>query len=371
MKSHQPDYILMFITFALVIYGLVMIASAGFVMSQDNFGESYYYFRHQLFYGVLVGLFFWIIFQKIDYRILKKLAVPGFILTILLLILVFVPGLSYSYGGAERWIKLGSISIQPSEICKLTFILYLALWLEKRGRTLTNFQTGFIPFVFLIGSVGFLLILQPDVSTLGIICLTALAIYFLAGAKLSHIGFLILAGIGALIALIKAAPYRINRLTVFLHPEVDPQGIGYQINQALLAIGSGGILGFGLGHSRQKYNYLPETISDSIFAIISEELGLIGALVLIALFVILALRGFKIAKNAPDNFGKLVAGGITFWIVFQAFMNIMAISGLIPLTGIPLPFISYGGSALVVSFIAMGILLNISKYTEQSFYRRR
>ena len=369
MKTHQPDYLLMFITFALVIYGLVMIASAGIVMSQDNFGESYYYFRHQLFYGVLIGLFFWIIFQKIDYRILKKLAVPGFILTILLLILVFVPGLSYGYGGAERWIKLGSLSIQPSEICKLTFILYLALWLEKRGRTLTNFQTGFIPFVFLIGLVGFLLILQPDVSTLGIICLTALAIYFLAGAKLSHICLLILSGIGALFALIKTAPYRMNRLTVFLHPEVDPQGIGYQINQALLAIGSGGVLGFGLGHSRQKYNYLPETISDSIFAIISEELGLIGALVLIALFVILALRGFKIAKNAPDDFGKLVAGGITFWIVFQAFMNIMAITGLMPLTGIPLPFISYGGSALVVSFIAMGILLNISKYTKETFHR--
>jgi len=369
MKTHQPDYILMFVIFALVIYGLLMLASAGIVMSQDNFGESYYYFRHQLFYGVLVGLFFWIIFQKIDYHLLKKLALPGFILTIILLILIFIPGLGYGYGGADRWIKFGSLSLQPSEVCKLTFILYLALWLEKRGRTLTNFQTGFLPFIFLVGLVGFLLILQPDVSTLGIICLTALAIYFLAGAKLYHIAFLILSGVGILAVLIKTAPYRMQRLTVFLHPEVDPQGIGYQINQALLAIGSGGILGLGLGHSRQKYNYLPESISDSIFAIISEELGLIGTLILISLFIILALRGFRIAKNAPDAFGKLVAGGITFWIISQAFMNIMAISGLIPLTGIPLPFISYGGSALVISLIAMGIVLNISKHTKQSSFR--
>ncbi len=369
MKTHQPDYILMFVTFALVIYGLLMLASAGIVMSQDNFGESYYYFRHQLFYGVLVGLFFWIIFQRIDYHLLKKLALPGFILTIILLILIFIPGLGYGYGGADRWIKFGSLSLQPSEVCKLTFILYLALWLEKRGRTLTNFQTGFLPFIFLVGLVGFLLVIQPDVSTLGIICLTALAIYFLAGAKLYHIAFLILSGVGILAVLIKTAPYRMQRLTVFLHPEVDPQGIGYQINQALLAIGSGGILGLGLGHSRQKYNYLPESISDSIFAIISEELGLIGALILISLFIILALRGFRIAKNAPDAFGKLVAGGITFWIISQAFMNIMAISGLIPLTGIPLPFISYGGSALVISLIAMGIVLNISKHTEQSSFR--
>ena len=359
----------MFVIFALVIYGLLMLASAGIVMSQDNFGESYYYFRHQLFYGVLVGLFFWIIFQKIDYHLLKKLALPGFILTIILLILIFIPGLGYGYGGADRWIKFGSLSLQPSEVCKLTFILYLALWLEKRGRTLTNFQTGFLPFIFLVGLVGFLLILQPDVSTLGIICLTALAIYFLAGAKLYHIAFLILSGVGILAVLIKTAPYRMQRLTVFLHPEVDPQGIGYQINQALLAIGSGGILGLGLGHSRQKYNYLPESISDSIFAIISEELGLIGTLILISLFIILALRGFRIAKNAPDAFGKLVAGGITFWIISQAFMNIMAISGLIPLTGIPLPFISYGGSALVISLIAMGIVLNISKHTKQSSFR--
>jgi cell division protein FtsW len=370
MKPHQPDYILMIVAFALVIFGLVMIASAGIVMSQDNFGVSYYYFRHQLFYGVFTGLLFWIIFQKVDYHILKKLALPGFILTIILLLLVFIPGISYGYGGAERWIKIG-FSIQPSEICKLTFIIYLALWLEKRGRTLTNFQTGLLPFVCLVGLVGILLILQPDVSTLGVICLTALEIYFLAGAKLSHIALLILAGMGGLAVLVKTEEYRMKRITAFLHPEIDPQGISYQIYQALMAIGSGGILGLGLGHSRQKYNYLPEPISDSIFAVLSEELGLIGALVLISLFAVFALRGFRIAKNAPDIFGKLIAGGITFWIISQAFMNIMAISGLIPLTGIPLPFISYGGSALVVSFIGVGILLNISKYTKENVIRKR
>ncbi len=371
IKSHEPDYILMTAIFALVIFGLIAVSSASVPISQEKFGEPYHYFRHQAIFGVFTGLIFWAIVQKIPYWIWKKFVFPALILTFLLLILVFIPGIGYGYGGAERWINLGIFSFQPAELCKLTFILYLAAWLEKKNESVRSFSEGFVPFITVIVFVSVLMILQPDIGTLGLIALVSLIIYFVAGAKLRYIGFLIVMGLAALLALIKIAPYRMNRLTVFLHPDVDPQGIGYQINQALLAIGSGGIFGRGLGYSRQKFLYLPEPIGDSIFAIIGEELGFIGVSVLIVLFLILAIRGFKIAIYAPDVFGKLVAVGVTSWFVFQAFINIAANRGLIPLTGIPLPFISYGGSALVVSLIAAGILLNISKYTRLKKAHRR
>ena len=202
-------------------------------------------------------------------------------------------------------------------------------------------------------------------GTLGVIVVISMAIYFLSGAKLQHLLGMFGLGIAAFFALVKFESYRMDRLLVFLHPELDPRGVGYQINQALLAIGSGGLFGLGLGHSRQKFNYLPEPVGDSIFAVICEEIGLIGAMVLVSLFIIFAMRGLKIAKYAPDTFGKLVAVGITSWIIFQALINITAITGLIPLTGITLPFISYGGTSLVFSLVAVGILLNISKKCER------
>jgi cell division protein FtsW len=213
--------------------------------------------------------------------------------------------------------------------------------------------------------VGFLIIKQPDMGTLGVIVVISMVIYFLSGAKLQHLLGMFGLGVAAFFALVKFESYRMNRLLVFLHPELDPRGVGYQINQALLAIGSGGLFGLGLGHSRQKFNYLPEPVGDSIFAIICEEIGLIGAMALISLFIIFAMRGLKIVKYAPDTFGKLVAIGITSWIIFQALINITAITGLIPLTGITLPFISYGGTSLIFSMVGVGILLNISKKCEK------
>jgi cell division protein FtsW len=218
----------------------------------------------------------------------------------------------------------------------------------------------------IVGIVSFLLIKQPDMGTLGVMILISLSIFFLSGAKLSHLASLGIAGALALFVLIKTESYRMDRLTVFLHPELDPRGIGYQINQALLAIGSGGIFGLGLGHSLQKFNYLPEPVGDSIFAIIGEELGMVGAMFLVILFVFFAIRGLRIAKNAPDRFSKLVACGIVSWIIFQAFINIAAICGLIPLTGIPLPFISYGGTSIIFLMVGVGILLNISKYSAEN-----
>ena len=363
-NNNKPDQILITTVFALLVFGLVMLSSAGVAISQ-RFGDSYYFFKHQLFFGVLPGLLLMYIAQKIDYHFWKKFAFPFFVLNLFFLILVFIPGLGLNFQGASRWIKLGPFSFQPSEMLKLTMILYLAAWLEAKREKGKDLFEGFLPFLAIIGTVGFLIIKQPDMGTLGSIVLISMAVYFMSGARWQHLGAMLGLGTLAFLALVKFESYRMSRLLVFMHPELDPRGIGYQINQALLAIGSGGIFGLGLGHSRQKFNYLPEPVGDSIFAIIAEEIGLIGAAAMIILFVIFAMRGLKIAKSAPDTFGKLVAAGITSWVVFQALMNIAAISGIVPLTGVTLPFISYGGTSLVFLMIGVGILLNISKKCEK------
>jgi cell division protein FtsW len=250
-------------------------------------------------------------------------------------------------------------------MAKLSIIIYLAAWLESRGtHKIKDVFEGLLPFLGIMGLIGFLIIKQPDTGTLGVIVISSFAIFFISGARIQHLASLGAIGTLVLWILVKIEPYRLDRISAFLDPGADPQGIGYQINQALLAVGSGGILGVGLGHSRQKFNYLPEPVGDSIFAVIGEELGLIGAAMLVILFVALAMRGIKIAKNAPDMFGKLLAAGITIWIVMQAFINISANIALVPLTGIPLPFISYGGTSLVFLMAAVGILLNISKHAD-------
>ena len=364
-NNNKPDQILITTIFGLLVFGLVMISSAGIAISQQRFGDPYYFFKHQLFFGVLPGLVLMFIAQRIDYHFWKKFAFPFFVLNLIFLVLVFIPGLGLNFQGASRWIKLGPFSFQPSEMLKLTMILYLAAWLESKKEKGKDLFEGFLPFLAIVGTVGFLIIKQPDMGTLGSIVLISMAVYFMSGAHWKHLGAMLGLGALAFLALVKFESYRMGRLLVFLHPELDPRGIGYQINQALLAIGSGGIFGLGLGHSRQKFNYLPEPVGDSIFAIIAEEIGLIGAAALVVLFVIFAMRGLKIVKNAPDTFGKLVAVGITSWVIFQALMNIAAISGIVPLTGVTLPFISYGGTSLVFLLIGVGILLNISKKCEK------
>tara|TARA_Y100000031_G_C8240399_1_gene395404 strand:+ start:558 stop:1649 length:1092 start_codon:yes stop_codon:yes gene_type:complete len=361
--KHQPDYILISVIFALVIFGLVILSSASVVLSQDLANQSYYFLKHQLLYGVLLGLVGFFIFQKISYKYWHKFSLPLLILSLLSLALVFIPQTGFSHGGAKRWVDLGIFSFQPFEFVKITFILYLSALLSRKGSGREVIKESLIPFLVVIVTIGLLVCFQPNISALIIIFLIASLIYFLAKVKITHL--LVLAGLAlaGFFALIKTAPYRASRLTVFLHPEIDPQGIGYQINQALLAIGSGGLFGLGLGHSIQKWKYLPEVIGDSIFAIVAEELGFIGAGILVALFVLLAWRGLRITRQASDKFGYLLAGGITGWIFFQAVINMAAISRLIPMTGLPLPFVSYGGSAMVVTLIGAGILINISKHT--------
>jgi len=364
VRLHKPDYTLLITVGIIVIYGLVMLASASSVISFEKFGDSNYLLKHQLLYGILIGVVGFLIISKIDYHIWSKFAFIFLAVNILLLLAVFIPGIGYEYGGSKRWIDFGFTLLQPTELLKLTFILYLSTLFAKNIAGIKDMTYGLIPFVVILGSIIFLIMLQPDMGTMIIIAITGLIVYFVAGAAFKHLLWLILGASGLFLVLIKIAPYRAARLTVFLNPALDPQGIGYHINQALLAIGSGGIFGLGLGHSRQKYLYLPEVTGDSIFAVIAEELGLVFALVLIILFLVLMYRGLKVAKAAPDMLGKLIAAGIIAWITLQAFINIAAMVTLIPLTGIPLPFISYGSSALATSLIAIGVLINISKQTK-------
>lgn len=366
-KLHPPNYNLLFILGTIIVFGLVMLSSASAVIAFEKFGDANYYLKHQLIYGVVIGMIAFWIMSRIDYHYWKQYAFPLIMVSIVLLFLVLVPGIGTEFLGAKRWINLGVVLFQPSELVKLTFLLYLAVWLEKRAEEIEDFSYSFLPFLIMIAFLVFMIAgVQKDLGTTIVLAIIAISIYFVAGAPWKHLSWLGIGGISLFFLLIKIAPYRAARLTVFLNPELDPQGIGYHINQSLLAIGSGGFFGLGLGHSRQKFNYLPEPAGDSIFAIISEELGFLFAALLIVLFLALMYQGFKIARNAPDMYGKLMAAGITAWITFQAMVNMAAMLSLIPLTGIPLPFISYGSTSLVTLLTACGILVNISRYARDS-----
>lgn len=368
-NGHHPDLVLVALIGLMLVFGLVMLSSAGSVFGFQRFNDSNFFLKSQL-PAVAIGLVGLLLAYRTEYSLWKKLAVPLLLITIILLLLVFLPGIGSFFLGARRWINLGFTTIQPSEIAKLVFILYLAAWFEKRAGTLRDVHNGLVPFIITVATVGGLILAEPDLGTTIVLILVSLAMYFVAGAPWRHLLSIGSAGIALIMLLIKVAPYRAQRFTVFLNPDLDPQGIGYHINQALLAIGSGGWFGVGLGHSRQKFNYLPEPAGDSIFAVTAEELGFVFVTVFITAWCLLIYRGFQIAHNAPDQFGSLVATGITAWLGFQTFLNIGALSGLLPLTGIPLPLMSHGGTAMIVNLTSLGILLNISRYTVHSPSRR-
>lgn len=360
-SRQRVDYPLLILIVILVVFGFVMLSSASSVISFQQYGNPNTLINKQMISGV-IGIIVCLIMMRIDYHRWKRLSFGLLVVSIGLLILVFLPGIGKTYLGARRWIDIG-IQFQPTEVIKLTFLLYLASWLDQRGTNINSQTYGPIPLVVILTLISILIIAQPDLGTLTVIALIAVITYFVAGAPWRHFAWIGILGTSLLLLIIKIAPYRAARFTVFLNPQIDPQGIGYHINQSLLAIGTGGLFGLGLGHSRQKFNYLPETHGDSIFAIMAEELGFIFVTLFIIGFIILMVRGFRIARQAPDSFGRMLAAGITSWFTFQAFINIGALSGLMPLTGIPLPLISYGGSALIISLAAAGILLNISKQT--------
>lgn len=359
MKNHKPDKGLIFAIFALLISGLIILFSASAIISQENWGNSYHYFLHQLIYGVATGLVLFYFCQKIDYRFWKKISFFILLVALIFSVLVFVPKLGVARGGAQRWLDIG-ISFQPSEILKLAIIIYLAAFFSNKEKRKIN---TLVPFLTIMGIAGVIVALQSDVGTLSLIIIVGSIIYFLSGAKLYQIITIVFIYLAGFFALIKFFPHRMERFTTFLNPSIDPQGISYQINQALLAIGSGGLFGRGLGRSQQKFNFLPEPMGDSIFAIACEEIGFVFILLLISLYLFLAFKCFKIAKETSDDFGKLLTLGIISWIVVQAAINITAITGLIPLTGVPLPFVSYGGTALMSILAGAGILVNISKNT--------
>ena len=373
-KNTNPiDYRLLVLVGVLVLIGFVVLVSAsGPLGYAKQGGDSFYYAKHQLIFGLVPGLFALYALSRIPYGLWKKWSWHMLLISLLLLVAVFIPGLSSGFGTSHSWINVfGLFSVQPAEIVKLTFLFYLAAWLEKRGTfEVKNFRSGFLPFVSVLLVISLLIVAQPDVGTLSIIAAMAVSVYFAAGASLAHIGILLLGGLAAFGLLIAVAPYRAARFTTFLYPELDPQGVGYHINQALLAIGSGGFFGLGYGHSRQKFEYLPEVAGDSIFAVFAEEMGFVFAVLLLLLFLWFFRRALKIAQNSPDAFGKFVVVGIASWITIQALVNIGSMVGVMPMTGVTLPFISYGGTSLAISLAAIGVILNISRYGTQSLSTR-
>ncbi len=365
-SNQKPDWRFV-ITFIIIqIIGLLVLMSASSVEGFAKFNDSYYFIKHQILNGLLPGLVLLLILAKFPYQNLQKISTLALFVSLVLLTIVFIPGIGLEFGGARSWVNLFGFSFQPAEIVKLAFLIYLAKWLTKRSESgIRDFYYSFLPFIFIVGLISILMLKQPDLGSLSVIIAMATATYFVSGAPLKHVFVWVSGGIISIFILIKTSAYRAARLTTFLHPELDPLGIGYHINQAFLAIGSGQFWGRGFGYSRQKFSYLPEVTGDSIFAIMAEELGFLFASIFIVLFVYLMYRGYLIAQRAPDQFGKLLATGIITWLIFQAFFNIGSMVGLLPMTGIPLPFVSAGGSSLVVSLAAIGILINISRYQKE------
>ena len=361
MKGFVGDRVFFAFVLAIALAGLAIFSSATLgLLSRQNPSISKDILL-QAGLGLGAGFIALIGAALVPLRLLKRLAPYIYGATLVLTALVFVPSIGFSAHGATRWIDLGLITIQPAEFLKMGFVLAFAWWLAPRARQLGNPKRGLVPFLAFVGASAVLLLLQPNTSTALLILATGTVMYFAAGAPLRDFGILFACAVIALVVVAWQRPYVLQRIETFVHPAANPLGSGYQIQQSLIAIGSGGLLGRGFGQSVQKFNYLPEPDGDSIFAVFAEETGFLGAVLLIALFVGLSARGIVIAGNARDLFGGLVALGFSFLIIFQAFINISAMLGIIPLTGLPLPFISHGGTALVAVLLSCGLILNVAR----------
>jgi cell division protein FtsW len=375
MVSSKPGLIFGFLALLLIIVGFVVLASASAPFAYQKFGSVYYFLKHQILYGFLPGIFLFLLFWKINYLKWQRLSKLIFVLCVAALGLVFVPGIGTSFERARSWIIIGPISFQPSEFVKLGLIIFLAGLLSRfKEGEIKHIKKGFLKYFLFTFLICGLLILQPDFGGACLIGLIAVTLFFLGGGRILHLGILGIVGGIASVILIFVAPYRMARLIAFLKPSFDPQGIGYHINQALIAIGSGGFWGLGLGHSKQRFQYLPEVIGDSIFAIMGEELGFLLSVAFVVVFFVFLWQGFKIAEKsylkAPElsksnggngKFGYYLASGIVIWFGWQMFLNIGSMIGILPLTGLTLPFISYGGSSLAALMAAVGLMMNIDK----------
>lgn len=352
----------MFVT-ALTLAGLAIFASASLgLLARETSVSVSRNILLQTGLGFGLGFIAFFIARAIPLAQFKRFAPHIYIASILLTLLVFIPGLGVHAGGATRWINLRVITIQPAEFLKIGFVLALAWWLAPRARQLGDFKKGLLPFVAFIGIPAVILLVQPNTSTTLLIVATGAVMYFVAGAPWRDFGILALGVIVALSLVILVRPYVLERIKTFINPSANSLSSGYQIQQALIAVGSGGIGGRGFGQSVEKFNYLPEPDGDSVFAVFAEETGFVGALLLLILFVALAARGIVIAGKSSDLFGGLVALGFSFLIIFQAFINICAMLGIIPLTGLPLPFISHGGTALAATLLMCGLILNVAAH---------
>lgn len=372
-NKRHINYYFLALSAVMLLAGLFFLSTLSAIQSLKFFGNTHYYFFHQLI-AVVIGLVGGLISLKIPLRWLKKTSPWLLGLNAVFLLLVLVPSIGAKFWGASRWISIGGITFQPSEFFKISIIIYLSAFLSERFSeherpgifhgarfAVKNMTKVFIPFLVMLAVVGGFLLSQRDMSTLGVIAVAMISIYFAAGTPLWHTLATVIGGAGAAAALVVTTPYRLERLKTAFSPESDPLGAGLQLKQSLIALGSGGIFGKGLGMSTQKFGFLPQSMSDSLFPIIGEELGILGCVAVVALFVAFAYGGIWIARRSTDTFGRLVAVGITAWISAQTFLNIASSIGLFPVSGVPLPFFSYGGSHIVAELIAVGLLLNISK----------
>lgn len=353
MKRTKGDYSIGVLAIILSFIGILMVYEASSAQAFRDFGDKFYLLKEQL-KSLLIGLIGMSVAMKFDYRKLYYLSVPLLLFTLLLLVLVFIPPLGVAAYGAHRWVNVGFTNLQPSEFAKLATTIYLASWFTYKEKN------RLFAFLLLLVIVVGLIMLEPDMGTAIILGLTGVALYFFSGASITHFLFMAPIGLISVIFLAKAAPYRFQRILTFFDSSKDPLGASYHVRQVLIGLGSGGLFGLGLGKSRQKYEYLPEATTDSIFAIIAEEVGFVGSMILIAIFVSLIVKGFKIALSSKDRFGMLLASGITSFLAFQTVVNLGAMTAIFPIVGVPLPFISYGGSSLVISLTSIGILLNIA-----------
>jgi cell division protein FtsW len=359
-ERHQADYVILVVVVALTALGILMVYSSSALkgyLSQD--ADTFATVGPQIQWAIL-GMLAMALMMRVDYRYLRLVSVPLYVVAIALLVLVFVPQFNIVVGGSARWLKLGPLpAIHPAEIAKLALVIYLAHWLARRGGRIHGFWSGTVPFLLIVAPIIALVFKEPDLGTTGVITMTVFTMFFVAGANIVHLAVM---GGGALLAMIVVGlrGYQLDRIRVWQDPWLDRLGEGFHTVQGLLALGVGGLLGTGLGASKV---FVPNAFNDFIFAEVGQEFGLLGSVVVIGLFLVLAYSGVRIALAAPDTFGALLAAGITAWLCLQAFLNIGVVVALLPITGITLPFISAGGSSLIISFAAVGILLSISRET--------
>ncbi len=358
MIRKRIDPVIFFVSLGLVAFGVVMVFSASHILALDRYGDAFYFVKRHVIWAVL-GFACMLVISQMDHQYLRKIAYPLLIASVIALLLVFAPGIGKEAGGARRWLMLGPVSFQPAEAAKVGLVIFLAHFLALKGERLNHWLFGFLPPVGFAGIILVLMLIQPDLGTATLTAAVVGVMLYLAGARLPHLGVCALATGSVLAGMVVFAPWRMKRIFAFWDPFAAAKGTGYQLIQSLLAIARGGLPGLGLGEGKQKLFYLPEPHTDFIYAVVGEELGLIGALCVAAAFMILLWRGFQIAARCEDFFSALLAAGVAFLVTAQGFLNMAVATGLLPTTGIPLPLISLGGSSLVLTLISLGVLISI------------